>query len=145
MRFVFLIIGIAAVALGAIGVVLPFLPSTPFFLLALFCFAKSSPRLHTWFISSKLYKRHLESLVKARSMALRSKIMTIASVTVVMGVGFYFMDEVPAARAVLAVVWAAHIYFFCFRVKTLRDADADADVDMETERDGQTDAPEARP
>ncbi len=47
-RFVWLVAGLAAVGVGAVGVVLPLLPTTPFLLLAAFAFARSSARLDTW-------------------------------------------------------------------------------------------------
>ncbi|GHU67824.1 hypothetical protein AGMMS49983_19570 [Clostridia bacterium] len=118
MKVVFLIIGLLSVGLGAVGVVLPFLPSVPFFLLALYCFARSSERLHTWFMSTSLYTKHLKSFTERRAMSKRTKLSIMISVTAVMGAGFIFMGAVPVARAVLAVVWAAHLYYFLFRVKT---------------------------
>ena len=47
-RFVWLLVGLAAVAVGAVGVVLPLLPTTPFLLVAAFAFARSSERLNSW-------------------------------------------------------------------------------------------------
>ena len=49
MKLVYLVLGILSTALGAIGVVLPILTTTPFLLVAEICFAKSSRRLHNWF------------------------------------------------------------------------------------------------
>ena len=65
---IYICIGLVAFALGAIGVILPILPTTPFLLLASFCFAKGSERFNTWFINTKVYKKHLESFVKERAM-----------------------------------------------------------------------------
>jgi len=47
-RFIWLLAGLAAVVIGAIGVVLPLLPTTPFLLVAAFAFARSSKRLNSW-------------------------------------------------------------------------------------------------
>ena len=46
--------------LGTIGIVLPILPTIPFYMATLFCFAKSSKKLHDWFIGTNLYKKHLD-------------------------------------------------------------------------------------
>ena len=47
-RFIWLLAGLVAVAIGAVGVVLPLLPTTPFLLVAAFAFARSSDRLNSW-------------------------------------------------------------------------------------------------
>lgn len=51
MRYIWATIGLFAVALGLLGVLLPLLPTVPFLLLAAFCFARSSERLHTWMLN----------------------------------------------------------------------------------------------
>lgn len=60
-RMATITLGCVSVGLGALGAVLPLLPAFPFLLLAAFCFGKSSERLHTWFVGTKLYKDNLES------------------------------------------------------------------------------------
>ena len=61
MKLIYILLGCLSLGLGALGVVLPLLPAFPFLLFAGFCFAKSSKRLHTWFVNTKLYKNNLES------------------------------------------------------------------------------------
>ena len=56
-RILWIVLGCVGVGLGAVGAVLPLLPAFPFLLLAAFSFAKSSQRLHTWFINTSLYKK----------------------------------------------------------------------------------------
>ena len=117
-RIIYIMIGLLAFSLGTIGLVMPFVPTTPLYLLATFCFGKSSHRLHTWFISTKLYKRHLESYVEKRTMTVATKVSTIVSITIFMGVSFYLMSAVPVGRVVLGVVWVVHMLYFLFRVKS---------------------------
>ena len=119
-KILYVIAGCMAVGLGAVGAVLPLLPSFPFLLLAAFCFAKSSERLHKWFTNTKLYKNNLESYVKGRGMTRKTKIRIMVTVTLLMSVGFIMLDQVPVGRIVLACVWVFHILYFCFRVKTIK-------------------------
>ncbi|MWB76942.1 DUF454 family protein [Pseudooceanicola sp. 216_PA32_1] len=51
MRWLWLSFGILSVALGVIGIVLPLLPTVPFMILAAFCFARSSERMHDWLVT----------------------------------------------------------------------------------------------
>lgn len=113
-----MILGCIGLALGAVGAVLPLLPAFPFLLLAAFCFAKSSEKLHRWFTGTKLYKNNLESYVKGQGMTWKTKIRIMITVTVLMSIGFIMMHAVPVGRIVLACVWVFHILYFVFRVKT---------------------------
>ena len=110
--------GFLCFALGMVGVVLPILPTTPFILVAAFCFARSSTRLNDWFKGTKVYKQVLEGYVTKRSMMLRAKLTILIPVTVLLAIGFALMGRVPVGRIILAVVWIGHIVYFGFIVKT---------------------------
>lgn len=112
--------GFLSFALGMAGVVLPILPTTPFILVAAFCFARSSDRLNSWFKGTKVYKMVLEGYMTKRSMTLRAKLTILVPVTVLLAVGFAMMSAVPVGRAIVAIVWVGHIVYFGFVVKTER-------------------------
>lgn len=114
------VVGCISLALGAIGAVLPILPTVPFLMLSAFCFAKSSEKLHSWFISTKLYKKNLESFVKGEGMTVKTKVKIMSTVTILMAIGFIMMSRVPVGRVILAIVWVCHVVYFVFRVKTLK-------------------------
>ncbi len=119
-RLVWGLLGFACFGLGALGACLPVLPTTPFLLLAAFCFARSSHRLDAWFKGTPLYKKVLAGYVAKRAMTVKAKLTVVVPVTAVMGVGFVLMGDVPVGRVVVAAVWAAHLVYFGFVVKTDR-------------------------
>lgn len=125
MRIIWLSLGLICLALGTIGVVLPILPTVPFYMATVFCFAKSSKKLYDWFVGTNLYRRHLESFVKSKSMTVKSKLTIMGTATAVMAVGFLMMSRVPVGRICLAVVWVCHVIYFTFGIKTIREEEGE--------------------
>ena len=124
-QIIFLIIGCLSLALGCVGIVLPILPTVPFFLLTVFCFANSSQKLHDWFSGTQMYKKHLESFVQKKGMTVRTKATILTSVTALMAVGFVLMlrKGIIVPCVILAVVWVCHLVYFLFGVKTIPAAE----------------------
>ncbi len=124
-QIIFLIIGCLSLALGCVGIVLPILPTVPFFLLTVFCFANSSQKLHDWFIGTQMYKKHLESFVQKKGMTVRTKATILTSVTALMAVGFVLMlrKGIIVPCVILAVVWVCHLVYLLFGVKTIPAAE----------------------
>ncbi len=124
-RLVFLVLGCICLALGTVGVFVPILPTVPFYLATAFCFANSSERLHTWFLGTSMYRKHLQSYVEKRGMLRKTKCGILITVTLLMGVGFFLMARkgiwIPCV--ILAVVWAAHVVYFLFGVRTISPED----------------------
>ena len=67
-RIILIIIGWLSVALGTLGVFLPLLPTTPFILLAAWCFARSSPRFHHWLLYRSWFGGYLRHWQQYRAM-----------------------------------------------------------------------------
>ena len=123
MRVFWIVLGSVCLILGTVGIVLPILPTVPFHLATVYAYTKGSERLHTWFVGTKLYQNHLEEFVEKKGMTMSAKIKMVIVVTLLMGFGFYMMDEVPVGRIILAIVWVAHLYMVFFRMKTIEESE----------------------
>ena len=122
-KILWISLGFIGLAIGAIGAVLPMLPAFPFLLLAAFSFGKSSERMHTWFVGTKLYKENLESYVEGKGMTRKTKRRVMITVTMLMSFGFFMMmrKNLYIPCAILAGVWVFHIIYFIYGVKTIRE------------------------
>ena len=120
-KLLYLLAGFFSLGLGCIGIVLPIIPTVPFFLVTVYSFARSSKRLHDWFTGTKLYKKHLESFVQKRGMTVSTKVKIMGTVTLIMFIGFVMMGQAPVGRMILAVVWVFHVLYFIFRIKTIKE------------------------
>ena len=125
-KIFWIILGCIGVGLGAVGAVVPMLPAFPFLMLAAFCFARSSEKLDRWFKGTKLYKDNLEDYVAGRGMTVKTKVRIMITVTLLMSVGFIMMGlkGIVTGCIVLGCVWAFHIIYFIWGVKTIPAAEA---------------------
>ena len=120
-RILYIILGCVGVGLGAVGAVVPMLPAFPFLMLATFCFARSSEKLDRWFKGTKLYQDNLADYVAGRGMTVKTKIRIMITVTLLMSIGFIMMGlkGIVTGCIVLGCVWAFHIVYFIWGVKTI--------------------------
>lgn len=118
-KVIYISIGLIAFALGAIGVILPILPTTPFLLLASVCFVKGSDKFDRWFKSTKIYKKHLESFVKERAMTLKQKILILAFADTMMLIPCIIVDNL-LMRMSIAIIILLKLYYFIFKIKTIK-------------------------
>lgn len=93
-------LGWVSVALAAIGVVLPLLPTTPFLLLSAFCFARSSERFHAYLYNHRVFGAYLRNY-ESGQMSIRHKIRTLS----IMWIGIL----VSAALINKPIVWVVFI------------------------------------
>lgn len=117
-RYIFLTIGAISFCLGTAGIVLPILPTVPFYMLTLFCLARGSERFHRMFLESPLYKKTVGAYERDKALTLRTKLSILASVTTIMLIGAYFSRNIPVALIIMAIVWTAHVIALLFIVKT---------------------------
>ena len=125
-KILYIILGCVGVGMGAVGAIVPMLPAFPFLMLATFCFARSSEKLDRWFKNTKLYKDNLADFVAGKGMTKKAKIRIMVTVTLLMSVGFIMMGikGIVTGCIVLSCVWAFHIVYFIFGIKTIPAAEA---------------------
>lgn len=120
MKYIYLTIGMICLALGAVGALLPILPTTPFLLISAYCFAKSSKRVHDWFISTSLYQKHLDSFVKNRAMTLKTKMIILASASIMLAFPLVLSNNLHL-RIFIICLYIIKYYYFLFRIDTIRE------------------------
>ena len=117
-RYVFLTLGAITFALGTAGIVIPLLPTVPFYMLTLFCLARGSERFHYMFLESSLYQKTVGAYERDKALTLRTKLSILLSVTTIMAIGAYFSQDMPIALIVMGLVWISHVIVLAFIVKT---------------------------
>ena len=101
-RSLFLVCGIISLILGVIGIFLPLLPTTPFVLLAAYCFSKSSEKLHQWLLNHK----YLGKIIREWEMygVIRTRIKWVATVSIVVMVSYPLTFMVPYLWLKLVII-----------------------------------------
>ena len=89
MRLVYLTIGFVSLGLGIIGIPLPILPTTPFLLPSMACFAKSSKRFEKWLYQTKLYQTYVADYRETKSIAKERKKWILLQIYILMGISIY--------------------------------------------------------
>jgi len=86
-----IVFGILAFCLGIIGVFIPFLPTTPFLLLAAGFFLKGSDRLYQWLINHKLFGKYIRNFREYKAIPIKTKIFAVSTLwaTILASVFFY--------------------------------------------------------
>ena len=109
-KILYIVLGCISVGLGALGAVLPVLPTFPFLMLTAFCFARSSEKLDRWFRSTKLYEENLKDFVAGKGMSIGFVVMGLRGIV--------------SGCVVLGLVWVFHIVYFVFGVRTYQEEPA---------------------
>ena len=124
-RYLYAGLGLLFLGLGAIGVIIPIIPTTPFLLLTSFFFLRSSERLNTWFEGTRMYKRFIANFMETRSLTLRAKILCAAPGVTAMPM---LALVVPQwwLKAILIGLTVFEIWYFIARIETVSVEEARA-------------------
>ncbi len=117
-RKLFLAAGLLFLALGALGVFVPVLPTTPFLLLAAAMFLRSSGRLYLWLTTHRVFGPFIRNYRLYRAVPLRSKVVALAFLYLTIGYSTIFIIENWWLRALLLAI-AAGVSWHILKLKTL--------------------------
>ncbi|HSW62927.1 MAG TPA: YbaN family protein [Dissulfurispiraceae bacterium] len=105
-RWLWFSVGACSVVLGVIGAFLPLLPTTPFMILAAYCFTKSSPRAHAWLMNNPYFGQQVRDYYDGKGIPFRTKLIAVAMVTASEAYVLLTAD-VPAVKVVMTILWIA--------------------------------------
>lgn len=108
MRFLWLLGGYVAVALGVIGIWLPLMPTTVFLLIAAYCFSRSSERLHNWLMDHDTFGPPIHVWQKYGAIAPKAKFLAVLLMIFSLVLGYYSgMPEYAFFTQVVILIGAA--------------------------------------
>ena len=120
-RAAWLCLGGLCVILGAIGVVVPLLPTTIFMIIAAYAFARSSPRLHQWLITHRVFGPLINDWSEHGVVSVRAKWMSSLSMILVLAVSAYL--GVPRWVLILQAIILATVAVFLLTRPSLKRPD----------------------
>lgn len=116
-KYIYVTVGGISLALGMVGVVLPILPTTPFLLLASFCFVRGSEKFDKWFKSTSIYKKHLENFINEKEMTIKQKTRILVFITFMLSIPIVLIDNLHMRLFLIALI-CIKFYYFIFKIKT---------------------------
>lgn len=115
-RILLSIAGTCFLGLGAVGVFVPVLPTTPFLLLAAACYARSSTRFYGWLLNNRWCGKYIKSYREEKGIPLSAKVLAMALLWLTIGFSIAFVVSALALRLILvAIVLAVSIHIMSIR------------------------------
>lgn len=116
-RWLLLISGTILVGVGIIGMFLPVLPTTVFFILAAWCYARSSEKFYNWLHSNKIFGKYLSNYRNGEGMEMKSKVITISILWIGILYSAVFATEILYIKILLILI-AAGVTWHLISIKT---------------------------
>jgi uncharacterized protein len=112
--------GSISVGLGVLGIVLPILPTTPFLLLAAWCYARSSTRFYLWLMTHRLWGKYLRDYTSGKGIPVRVKVWALTLLwAAILSSAFLAVDKIWIRALLIAIAVGVSIHIL--RIRTLRE------------------------
>ena len=111
--------------IGAIGAVIPGLPTTLFLILAAACYIRSSQKLYDWLITNKTFGPYLKDYREGRGMPRNAKILAVTMIIIFAGYAVIFAIDELIIRIIVAVFGLIGIFYVTFKVPVTEDFNKD--------------------
>lgn len=125
LRTALLVVGVVSVALAVLGIFLPLLPTTPFLLLAAFCFARSSQRFYRWLLTNRWFGAYICNYRAGKGIPLKQKLITLVVLWLTIGYTAVFAVSHCWLRLLLVAI-ALGVTVHLARIRTYRPEARDA-------------------
>jgi uncharacterized membrane protein YbaN (DUF454 family) len=120
-RVLYLVGGLVCVGLAYLGAILPGLPTTPWVLLASYCFGKSSPRLERWLRRSPVFGKLVRDWEEHRGIRRPVKVFAVCLVVVVVSLSIALGGLPVWVKCVIGGLAACGVCTILFVVPTIKD------------------------
>ncbi len=119
-----IVTGTLSLGLGIIGIFIPLLPTTPFLLLAAYCYFRSSKKLYNWLISNKWFGSYIRNYYEGLGIPLKVKLLSISFLWLTIGFSIYFVVNLLIVQIILIII-AVGVTAHILTIKTLKEEQND--------------------
>lgn len=116
-KLIFIIAGSILLVIGGIGILVPFLPTTPFVILAAACFSSSSEKLYSFLMKSKYFGSYIDNYKNRTGVPRETKIKAIIFLWITLGISMMIMRSIPTILVLTVVGIGVTIHISSLKVK----------------------------
>ena len=102
-RRLWAVVGGISLAIGVVGIVIPLLPTTPFLILAAYCFSRGSRRLHDWLLGHPVFGPPVRDWREHRAVSRRAKFSAMIAIALIFALSV-FLEAPGWALALQGVI-----------------------------------------
>ena len=116
LKWLWVFLGCLFVGLGAIGAVIPGMPTTVFLVLAAACFIRSSQKLYDWLITNKTFGPYLKDYREGKGIPLRAKVVALVMIVIFVSYAVFFAIEIKQIKILVGLIGLIGFLFVSFKV-----------------------------